>query len=170
MSRSISMGARDAKVLGVVDAIVPEPEGGAHLAPDEAEALLRSAVAQHLGEVLASGPRRLIDDRMRRARSLGLAAPESDETVRRELRELHALQHSVSRSIDDFRNDMRDRWDRQRQALPQIPVRLPKRPDLNDLANRLTSLRESVATASARFDRSQTLPQDEDVESVEKES
>jgi acetyl-CoA carboxylase carboxyl transferase beta subunit len=170
MSRSISMGARDAKVLGVVDAIVPEPEGGAHLAPDEAEALLRSAVAQHLGEVLASGPRRLIDDRMRRARSLGLAAPESDETVRRELRELHALQHSVSRSIDDFRNDMRDRWDRQRQALPQIPVRLPKRPDLNDLANRLTSLRESVATASARFDRSQTLPQDDDVESVEKES
>ena len=108
---------------------------------------------------------------MRRARSLGLAAPEGDETVRRELRELHALQHSVSRSIDDFvRNDMRDRWDRQRQALPQIPVRLPKRPDLNDLANRLTSLRESVATASARFDRSQTLPQDDDVESVEKES
>jgi acetyl-CoA carboxylase alpha subunit len=153
----------------VVDAIVPEPEGGAHLAPDEAVALLRSAIAQQLGEVVATGPRRLLDDRMRRARSLGLAAPEGDETVRRELRELHALQHSVSRSIDDFRSDLRDRWDRQRQGLPQLPtiaVRLPKRPDLNDLANRLTSLRDSVTTAAnaARFERGQTPPSEHDVD------
>lgn len=169
--RSISMGARDARALGVVDAIVPEPEGGAHLAPDAAVALLRSAVAQQLGEVAATGPRRLLDDRMRRARSLGLAAPEGDDTVRRELRELHALQHSVSRSIDDFRSDLRDRWDRQRQGLPQlptIPVRLPKRPDLNDLASRLTSLRDSVTTAAnaARFERGQTPPSENDVDNA----
>ncbi len=37
--------------LGVVDAIVPEPEGGAHTDPDEAANLLQSAIVEALGEI-----------------------------------------------------------------------------------------------------------------------
>jgi enoyl-CoA hydratase/carnithine racemase len=144
----LAMGAREAKELGVVDFVIPEPEGGAHLDPDGALSAIKMAVALSLGEVLSSGARKLSDDRMRRARMLGLAAAEGDDTVRRELRELVALQHSLSRSIDDFRHDLKDRWEQGRQAIPMLATRLPRRPDLNDLAGRITALRETVSNAA----------------------
>jgi acetyl-CoA carboxylase carboxyl transferase subunit alpha len=64
--------------LGVVDAIVPEPEGGAHADPAEAARLLEAAILEALAEVEASTP----DERRRRRRAkyrqLGvLAAPAS---------------------------------------------------------------------------------------------
>jgi acetyl-CoA carboxylase carboxyl transferase subunit alpha len=49
--------------LGVIDGIVPEPEGGAHLDPDAAAALLREAIVSHLDDLAD----RDADD-MRRAR------------------------------------------------------------------------------------------------------
>lgn len=144
----IAMGAREAKELGVVDLVIPEPEGGAHLDPDSATAAIKMAVSLSLAEILGSGSRKLSDDRLRRARMLGLAAAESDDTVRRELRELAALQHSLSRSIDDFRHDLRGKWEQGRQAIPMLATRLPRRPDLNDLASRITALRETVSNAA----------------------
>ena len=42
--------------LGVVDAVVPEPEGGAHTDPDAAAALLADAVVAALGEVESLAP------------------------------------------------------------------------------------------------------------------
>ncbi len=146
----LSLNARDAHALGAIDLVIPEPEGGAHLDPDGAIDLIRMAVAESLGEVIASGPRKLADDRLRRARALGLAAPDGDDTARRELRELQSIQHSVSRSIDDLRQDLRDRFEHRRQALPHLSTRLPKRPDLNDLASRFTHLRETVTTAASQ--------------------
>ncbi|CAN5592134.1 hypothetical protein BH09CHL1_BH09CHL1_11940 [soil metagenome] len=155
----LAMGAREAKELGVVDLVIPEPEGGAHLDSDGALSTIKMAVALSLGEVLSSGARKLSDDRMRRARMLGLAAAEGDDTVRRELRELVALQHSLSRSIDDFRHDLKDRWEQGRQAIPMLATRLPRRPDLNDLASRITSLRETVSNAALdRFPERKARP------------
>jgi acetyl-CoA carboxylase alpha subunit len=49
--------------LGVIDGIVPEPEGGAQLDHDEAAVLLREALVAHLDE-LADVPR----DELRRSR------------------------------------------------------------------------------------------------------
>ncbi len=49
--------------LGVIDGIVPEPEGGAHTDHDAAATLLREAVASHLAELESSSP-----DERRRAR------------------------------------------------------------------------------------------------------
>ncbi|MGH2549814.1 MAG: carboxyl transferase domain-containing protein, partial [Thermomicrobiales bacterium] len=144
----LAMGAREAKELGVVDLVIPEPEGGAHLDPEGAFSAIKMALALSLGEVLGSGARKLSDDRMRRARMLGLAAAEGDDTVRRELRELVALQHSLSRSIDDFRHDLKGKWEQGRQAIPMLATRLPRRPDLNDLASRITALRETVSNAA----------------------
>jgi acetyl-CoA carboxylase carboxyl transferase subunit beta len=147
--QQMAMGAREAKELGVVDLVIPEPEGGAHLDPDGAAVSIKAAVAQSLGEVLGSGARKLGDDRLWRARMLGLAAAEGDDTVRRELRELVALQHSLSRSIDDFRHDLKGKWEQGRQAIPMLATRLPRRPDLNDLASRITALRETVSNAAS---------------------
>ena len=58
--------------LGVVDAIVPEPEGGAHTNPDEAARLLGESVRAALEEVepLDSAERRRL--RRRRFRAMGM--------------------------------------------------------------------------------------------------
>jgi acetyl-CoA carboxylase carboxyl transferase subunit alpha len=49
--------------LGVIDGIVPEPVGGAHMDPDLAAELLREAVVSHLGELEG-----IPSDELRRAR------------------------------------------------------------------------------------------------------
>ena len=51
--------------LGVVDAIVPEPEGGAHTNPDEAAKLLETAILEALEEIVALDP----DERRRQRRA-----------------------------------------------------------------------------------------------------
>jgi len=63
--------------LGVIDTIVPEPEGGAHEDPDEAAAMLKTAILEALSEIesLDPGKRR----RLRRAkyRAMGVLASEA---------------------------------------------------------------------------------------------
>ncbi len=145
-----SLGAREAMALGVIDRVIPEPEGGAHLDPEGAIALIRASVAGSLGEVLADSPRRLIEARIERARQLGLADPEGNDFASRELRELSAIQHSISRSIDDFRQEMRDRIEHRKQSLPQLSDKLPKRPDLNELTERFAHFRATVSTAASQ--------------------
>lgn len=57
--------------LGVVDAIVDEPPGGAHQDPRGAAKLLGKELYRHLSELSQLGPERLVDDRYDRFRALG---------------------------------------------------------------------------------------------------
>ena len=128
--------ARDCHRLGVVDMIVAEPVPAAHVDPDAAARLLRTALVQALAETRAVGTRRLLDDRARRTRHIGQASPEGHEAARHELRELQELQRTVARSL----NDLRDRWDTRSRGRPRLPRHL-HRPDLTDLAARLAARR-----------------------------
>lgn len=65
--------------LGVADAVVPEPEGGAHRDPAAASAALRAAVRRELAELAALTPRDLLDRRHRRFRAFGL--PTNDQEL-----------------------------------------------------------------------------------------
>jgi acetyl-CoA carboxylase carboxyl transferase subunit alpha len=67
----LKLTAPDLLSLGVVDAIVAEPPGGAHQDPDAAAALLGAAIAEHLGALEALSPEALAEDRYRRFRALG---------------------------------------------------------------------------------------------------
>jgi acetyl-CoA carboxylase carboxyl transferase subunit alpha len=67
----LKITAPDLRQLGVVDAVIDEPTGGAHQDHDEAAARLSRALLQHLVELEARSPAELIDDRYRRFRSLG---------------------------------------------------------------------------------------------------
>jgi acetyl-CoA carboxylase carboxyl transferase subunit alpha len=60
--------------LGVIDAIVAEPEGGAHTDPDEAARLLGEAVRESVDELEAVPAEDLIRRRRARFRSLGVYA------------------------------------------------------------------------------------------------
>ena len=67
----LKITAPDLLQLGVVDAVVEEPSGGAHQDHDDAAARLDHALLTHLTSLEALSPDELVDDRYRRFRSLG---------------------------------------------------------------------------------------------------
>jgi acetyl-CoA carboxylase carboxyl transferase subunit alpha len=69
--------------LGVIDEIVPEPQGGAHLNPDEAARLLGTVLAQTLDELSAVPGAELRAQRRERYRRLGIYTPRRTETALR---------------------------------------------------------------------------------------
>jgi acetyl-CoA carboxylase carboxyl transferase subunit alpha len=66
--------ARHCLELGVIDAIVPEPEGGAHTDYDAAAGLLGAALQEQLAELEEFAPDELRRKRRARYRSLGVFA------------------------------------------------------------------------------------------------
>ena len=60
--------------LGVIDGIVPEPEGGAHESPDEAARLLAAAVGDALDGLAGMRPQELRKARRAKFRSMGVLA------------------------------------------------------------------------------------------------
>ena len=71
LADALKLTAADCRLLGVVDTIVPEPEGGAHLDPDYAALLLRNFVLDALIEMRKTGARRLVEARYRKFRRMG---------------------------------------------------------------------------------------------------
>ena len=65
------MTSKDLLELGVVDEIVPEPEGGAHRDPDSAAANLGTALRQNLERITAKPLKELMQQRYRKFRKLG---------------------------------------------------------------------------------------------------
>jgi acetyl-CoA carboxylase carboxyl transferase subunit alpha len=70
-AEALKITAPDLLALGVVDAIVPEPIGGAHTAPRAAGELLDTALGQALAEVSALAPEARLDQRYAKFRAMG---------------------------------------------------------------------------------------------------
>ena len=66
--------APDLLRLGVIDAIVPEPTGGAHRNWDQTAANLRAALRDHLWELRSKSGPQLVDERYERFRRIGVFA------------------------------------------------------------------------------------------------
>jgi acetyl-CoA carboxylase carboxyl transferase alpha subunit len=74
MAESLRITASELIRLGVVDAVVPEPDGGAHTAPAEAAANLRTAVLGALESLRGLDADELRKHRFERFRMLGMVA------------------------------------------------------------------------------------------------
>lgn len=153
--------ARDCLRLGLIDAIVGEPAPAADEDPARAAEYLESAIADALAGVLGMGTRRLIDERTRRMRNLGLNTAEGREVARVEWRELQDVQRMIGRSIDDLKH----RWEHRQLSIPTLTNRPPSinrggRPQLptivlpkftikkagfTELANRMQTSRRGLA-------------------------
>lgn len=68
---SLKLTSKDLRELGLVDAIVPEPEGGAHLDHERAALLLRRAIREELSSLTAEPIARLLRQRYQRWRHVG---------------------------------------------------------------------------------------------------
>ena len=73
-AEALKLTAKALLQLKVVDAIVPEPEGGAHKDPDRAIRNIKEALLKALEELKGLSPEALYEDRYRRFRSLGAFA------------------------------------------------------------------------------------------------
>ncbi|GIX16315.1 MAG: acetyl-coenzyme A carboxylase carboxyl transferase subunit alpha [Rhodothalassiaceae bacterium] len=58
-AEALKITADDLSALGVIDAVVPEPLGGAHRDPETALATLGQTISEHLRALLATAPERL---------------------------------------------------------------------------------------------------------------
>jgi enoyl-CoA hydratase/carnithine racemase len=142
------VNARECLRLGVVDRVVPEPGAGAHADPAAAGRFLQDALAESLAELTALGSRRLVAERSRRLRTLGMATPEARAATRGEaiaLLELHDLPRHLARSLGEWRERLESRYrDATRRGRPQLHLPRP------ELASRIATLRANVAGAVAR--------------------
>jgi hypothetical protein len=116
MARALRLTSIDCYEMGIIDAIVPEPEGGAHTSPDEAARLLRRALMQELLNVQGVYSRTLVRRRQRKYRRVGEYGSRFRNTVRRELRSVSAGISATFRAIgrgpdhlaDDHKSDSDD--------------------------------------------------------------
>lgn len=72
-ARALRVAAADLLRLGVVDGVIPEPDGGAHLDPAAARELVHQAVAAAVAELADRKPEELLRHRFERFREFGVA-------------------------------------------------------------------------------------------------
>ena len=68
---ALKMTAKDLHALGIIDAIVPEPEGGAHNDHDAAADALRSTLHSGIAELGKLSAKELVDQRYEKFRKMG---------------------------------------------------------------------------------------------------
>jgi len=64
--------ARDLQKAGVIDAVIPEPLGGAHRSWEDTAANLRTALREHLGQLRSLSGDALVQDRYEKFRRIGV--------------------------------------------------------------------------------------------------
>ena len=74
----MKLTAPDLLRLGVIDDIIPEPEGGAHLAPVIALRQVDRCLSRHLAELNKESGKNLAAARYQKFRKMGAAAPEKE--------------------------------------------------------------------------------------------
>lgn len=100
VAESLKITASDCLRLGVIDGIVPEPEGGAHRDPNFAASLLLDSVTECLADLVDNSSERLVRDRYRKFRRMGQHNTYLRELVAQEANDLISL---VTDTIDSLR-------------------------------------------------------------------
>lgn len=70
-ARALRITARDLVDLGIVDEVIPEPPGGAHVHPDAAVAAVAAAVRRHLSHLARRPAEELLAERYEKLRRIG---------------------------------------------------------------------------------------------------
>lgn len=155
-------GVRECLRLGIIDGVIPEPPGGGQTDPDGAAQQLRLAIVFALAELNNVAQRRLLDERSRKLRQLGLSTPASREAVTLEIAQLHEIQQTLSRSIEELRG----RLELHQLGLPNLPSlpqvdrsSLPSRPTLPQVDLSLLPTRPSLPLDLSALPARPALPQ-----------
>ncbi len=104
LADALKLTAADCKLLGVVDTLVPEPEGGAHHDSDYAALLLKNFILDALVELRRVSPHKLVDERYRKFRRMGQQPSASRrQAISKEMDELQKrLGGALSQVLEHF--------------------------------------------------------------------
>jgi acetyl-CoA carboxylase alpha subunit len=113
LAESLKITAADCLRLGVIDEIVPEPEGGAHENPDFAAAALLDGLTSALSDLVDLPAKRLNQQRYKKFRRMGqhntyfreMLAQEASEWSTRVTRTLGSLRDRLPFGEDDKGSD-----------------------------------------------------------------
>jgi acetyl-CoA carboxylase carboxyl transferase subunit alpha len=70
-AEAMKLTARDLEKLNLIDAVIPEPLGGAHRSHEETAAAVKGAIIEHLRELMAKPVDRLLAERYKKFREMG---------------------------------------------------------------------------------------------------
>ncbi|MHA7964316.1 acetyl-CoA carboxylase carboxyltransferase subunit alpha [Paenibacillus sp. CAU 1782] len=70
-AEAMKITAKDLLAFGIIEEIIPEPQGGAHRDLEVQAESIKTAVARHLEELLAMNATELIEDRYQKFRKIG---------------------------------------------------------------------------------------------------
>ncbi len=105
MARALKLTSEDCHRMGIVDTVVPEPEGGAHGDPDEAARLLRRVLMRELASIQDIYPRTLVRRRQRKFRRMGEYGSRFRNAVKRELTTLQAAFSATMKALKGGSNE-----------------------------------------------------------------
>ncbi|MBI3974870.1 MAG: acetyl-CoA carboxylase carboxyltransferase subunit alpha [Armatimonadetes bacterium] len=88
VAAALKLTARDLHRLGIIDAVIPEPPGGAHVDPDAMAAVLRHHLVVALRGLGRLPPRKLLRARQQKYRHIGRVGAYWREVVRTEMQDL----------------------------------------------------------------------------------
>ncbi len=71
-ANALKLSAEDLKVLNIIDGIIPEPLGGAHLNPEICAQAIKEAINKHLQELLLLSKEELLEQRYNKYRMIGI--------------------------------------------------------------------------------------------------
>jgi acetyl-CoA carboxylase carboxyl transferase beta subunit/acetyl-CoA carboxylase carboxyl transferase alpha subunit len=91
VSDVLKLTAQDLHSLGIIDTVVPEPEGGAHLDPAAAAETLKTHLLAALGPLTALSMRQLLDGRYKKFRHIGQEGRYWREQVRSGISDVFGL-------------------------------------------------------------------------------
>ena len=87
----LMLTARDCEELGIIDQVIPEPAGGAHLDPRQAVQHLEFSLYKHLAATSRVSTGKLVKQRYRKFRQMGELNPFAQEAIQQEVAALLRL-------------------------------------------------------------------------------
>jgi acetyl-CoA carboxylase carboxyl transferase subunit beta len=97
---ALRLTSEDCMKLGVVDVLVPEPRGGAHVAPDEAARQLKKFLLNELVQVQGVSAARLVRARSNKFRAMGRYSSRISVAISKEGAQ---LQEFLSQRLEEFK-------------------------------------------------------------------
>jgi acetyl-CoA carboxylase carboxyl transferase alpha subunit/acetyl-CoA carboxylase carboxyl transferase beta subunit len=97
VAAALKLTAGDLLRLGVIDGIIPEPPGGAHMDPDAAAAQVHRYLVSALADLSRQSPRRLVEARYKKYRNIGQVGGPWREVVRGMQEMLESVEHRLQR-------------------------------------------------------------------------
>jgi acetyl-CoA carboxylase carboxyl transferase subunit alpha len=113
-AESMKLTAYDCRDLGIIDAVVPEPPGGAHADPPEAARQLRRMIVSELVNLQSQSSKKILKNRYKKYRNIGEYSSYFSAALTREVNALQNLFASGARWITRRNSNPTDH-------LPELP-------------------------------------------------